>query len=188
MTYAILWIEDNLQSIFAPYLAPILADSSLYLQQVPDAAQAFEALKHHAYDLIVFDLDLPPGENKEMEKIYRHCTPQPQKATEALGYYLLQAWLERPRDRSSEDTDLPADIEVEKIRLPPPLSTSQVVVYSVFANNFRKELLQLGLQNDHIIQKSVKQSRFYLHRQIKVFLKNRSTEKGALTTETRRKA
>ena len=65
MTYNILWIEDNLRGIFAPYLAPILSDPTMYLQQVADATQAFEALKHHSYDLIIFDLDLPPGDNEE---------------------------------------------------------------------------------------------------------------------------
>ena len=164
MTNTVLWIEDSPQGLFAPYLAPILADPDIILKQAFDATQAFEALKSHSYDLVIFDLDLPPGENKTFQKIYHHCIPNALEKSCVLGCHLLRIWLgQKPKE-------LPENIPIEDVRLSPPLSSRDVMVYSVYAENYRKNLEELGLDDDHIIQKSAMQARFYLHRRIKIFL------------------
>lgn len=161
MTHAVLWIEDSPQGLFAPYLAPILADPDIMLKQTFDATQAFEELKSHSYDLVIFDLDLPPGENRTFQEIYHHCIPNALEKSCVLGYHLLRIWLgQKPKD-------LPENIPIEDVRLPSPLSPRNILIYSVFAENYLKDLEALGLDGDHIIQKSVHQSRFFLHNKIK---------------------
>lgn len=161
MTHAVLWIEDSPQGLFAPYLSPILADPDIMLKQAFDATQAFEELKSHTYDLVIFDLDLPSGENETFQEIYHHCIPNALKESCVLGCHLLRIWL------GQEPKDLPGTISIEEVRLSPPLSSRDVMVYSVYAENYQKDLKKLGLDNDYIIQKSVHQSRFFLHAKIK---------------------
>ena len=164
MTNTVLWIEDSPQGLFAPYLAPILADPDIMLKQAFDATQAFEALKSHTYDLVIFDLDLPSGENETFYKIYHYCIPNASKKNCVLGCHLLRIWL------GQEPKGMPENIPIEDVRLPSPLSSRDVMVYSVYAENYRDDLDELGLNNDHIIQKDTRQSKLYLHRRIKAFL------------------
>ena len=164
MTHHVLWIEDSPQRAFSPYLSPILSDPDIALQLAYDATQAFNLLQANPYDLIIFDLDLPPGDNSAFQAIYRFCAPAPEKKSCVLGCYLLQLWMGR------EPTQLPDGVAAGNLRLPKPLILAQVVVYSVYANNFRDSLKKLGLNDSRIIQKDTNQGRFFLHRRIKSFL------------------
>ena len=167
MTYHILWIEDNPQGAFAPYLTPILSDPGIYLELANDATAAFLYLQANPCDLIIFDLDLPPGDNDSFQVIYRFCAPAQRKIDCVLGCHLLRLWL------GYEPVNFPDDIDANTLRLPTPLATDQIVVYSVYANNFRKNLNNLGLREDRIIQKDARQSRFFLHRRIKEILEKK---------------
>jgi len=167
MTYHVLWVEDSPQGAFAPYLSPILSDPDIDLEVAYDATQAFQRLKSKYYDLIIFDLDLPAGDNDALHAIYRFCVPSAEVMNCVLGCHLLRLWL------GHEPDNLPEEIETKTLRLPRPLSIQQIIVYSVYANNFRENLKNLGLKKTQIIQKDAKQGRFFLHRRVKSFLEGK---------------
>jgi len=167
MTYHILWVEDSPQGAFAPYLSPILSDPDIDLEVAYDATQAFQRLKSKYYDLIIFDLDLPAGDNDAFQAIHRFGTPGLEKNDCVLGYQLLRLWL------GYEPDNFPRAIDANALRLPRPLSIQQIIVYSVYANSFRENLENLGLKKTQIIQKDAKQGRFFLHQSVKSFLETK---------------
>ena len=164
MIYQILWVEDSPQGAFSSYLSRILTDPDIDLKLAYDATQAFQYLGKNYYHLVIFDLDLPPGDNEIFQSIYRFCAPAPGKIDCVLGCHLLRLWL------GYEPVNFPETANADVLRLPIPLTIDQIIVYSVYANNFRKNLKKIGLEDERIIQKDARQSRFFLHRRIKSFL------------------
>jgi len=167
MTYHILWIEDSPQGAFAPYLAPILSDPDINLELAYDATEAFQYLQTNSYHLIIFDLDLPAGENDSFQAVYRFCVHSPEKHECVLGCHLLRIWL------GHDSIKLPNKININALRLSKPLTLKQIVVYSIYANNFRNNLKKMGIKEERIIQKNTRQARFFLHRRIKSFLEKK---------------
>ena len=165
--HRILWIEDNPYGLFGSYLTPILMDPYLVLDHARDATQAYEMLQKASYELIVFDLDLPPGEHEDIRDIYNRCTPKAGQRQCILGVHLLAIWL------GHTPKDLAPDIDIEKIRLHPPLGPEKVLVYSVYANEHNEDLAALNLTEGRIIQKDASQTDTFLHQAIKAILEGK---------------
>ena len=165
--YDVLMVRDDPPGAFNPSLFPILSDPTIDLRFAHDATEAFYRLQKEP-DLIIFDLDLPPGRNHEIQVIDNRLGKpgiqsifSEKESHRLLGCYLLPLWLNVINNYPS------LDISFDALRLQHPLNINRILVYSVAADACRPDLKKLGLADIQIITPRIAMDRFFLHRLIK---------------------
>ncbi len=87
----VLWIEDKTQLELAYLVPPVLMDGRYDLEVARDASAALEYLgqgRRGKFDLLVFDLDIPPGEWEPFIEFYKRYERRGQDPA-MLGLELL---------------------------------------------------------------------------------------------------
>ncbi len=145
---SVLWIEDNTGIELPHLITPVLFSGKYDLTIAHDASEAVELLQSEKndFDIIIFDLDLMPGDNPHLRKFYRKYAGT-DISTKNLGGELLRLWL-------GKETDY--DQEAQKnLKLNTELNPGQIGILSVLANGFKEAEFysDLELNPDFIVQK-----------------------------------
>ena len=157
----VLWIEDSTQIDLSHLIPPVRLSGKYDLTIARDASEAWEKLSRERYDIIIFDMDLLPGDKEEFQEYYRKLAHdefgnQQDIPEKTLGAQLLRFWM-------GKDHKLPEEI-TEKFMLNDTLQPDQVGVLSVYADMLKKMkgdnfFKELGIKSDFIVQKSYDLSR-----------------------------
>ena len=149
----VLWIEDSTQFDLSHLIPPVRLSGKYDLTISRNATEAWELLSkdNTKFDIVIYDLELPPGDNPVLQAYYRNPdsaeTPHKAAPEYLLGTQLFLLWLGH-EDRISADT-------LKPFRLDTPLSPTRMGVLSVFAetlsdNDFFKGV---GIPAEFILQK-----------------------------------
>lgn len=87
----VLWVEDKTQLELAYLIPPVLLDGHYDLEIAHNASEVVERLGlkvQHPFDILIFDLDIPPGEWPEFKDLYTRFEPRGQGPA-MLGLELL---------------------------------------------------------------------------------------------------
>jgi CheY-like chemotaxis protein len=89
----VLWIDDGAITELAELTGPVYAAGEYDLVVVTNVSDAIDQILSREFDVIIVDIRLPPGENKEWRHLY---SGEGQSRTQArLGLELLAACLGR---------------------------------------------------------------------------------------------
>ncbi|NPA06229.1 MAG: hypothetical protein GXO54_02360 [Chloroflexi bacterium] len=166
----VLWMEDKAGHELAMVASAVYLDGRFALDFATDASEALHLLaltdqERYPYQILVVDLDLPPGEQQDLIEVYQEVHHQGR--TPMLGLYLLEYLLagEGPlHQRVLQKPDSPLSWALNLLRknirnqTPPP----RIGVFSIYAEMTKDRLRQLGLEDDVIIQKRVGMPRYEL--------------------------
>jgi len=152
----VLWIEDKTQLELAYLVPPVLLDGNYDLEVAHNATQAVEILAHAwrgEFDLLVFDLDIPPGKWLEFQQFYKEHERQGQEPS-MLGLELL-AFIRRGggmRFKVPSHSPLGELLYLTHRKY----NTRPAGVFSIYTDLKRKELIELlDLQKQPDIQKKI---------------------------------
>lgn len=87
----VLWIEDGALGDFDELLGPVNIDGSYDLSIALDASQGIEFIMQTEFDAVIVDIRLPPGDDKQWQRIY--YSPETNKDAARLGLLVLRSLL-----------------------------------------------------------------------------------------------
>ncbi|NPA31356.1 MAG: hypothetical protein GXO37_05085 [Chloroflexi bacterium] len=154
----VLWIEDKTYLELAYLVPPVLMDGRYDLEVAQDASEAVDYLargKRGKFDLLVFDLDLPPGDWKPFVEFYKRYERRGQEPA-MLGLELLH-FLRTGRGRrrkfwERQDGSLKALLQI----LYRDYHTTPVAVLSIYTYRVKENLARLlGIENDAKAQRDL---------------------------------
>ena len=144
----VLWIEDNTGIELPHLITPVLFSGEYDLTIAHNASEAVQLLQHNPsnFDIIIFDLDLMPGNNPSLRKFYGESAGT-EISTKNLGGELLRLWL-------GKKTNFDQKTESE-LKLATKLNPNHIGILSVLANEFRESdfYSELNLNPDFVVQK-----------------------------------
>ncbi len=91
----ILWIEDGALHDLEEMAATIFVDGRFDLEIAGDVAEGIALLKKYRYHVVIVDLRLPPGNDREWIKIFMNSGSS--KSSAKLGLKLLYTILGHPK-------------------------------------------------------------------------------------------
>lgn len=98
--YKVLWIEDGALGDFADLVGPVNVDGSYDLSIALNATQGIEFIMQSEFDAVIVDIRLPPGDDKQWQKIY--YSPETNKDAARLGLLVLRSLLPSKTGKKSE--------------------------------------------------------------------------------------
>ncbi len=126
----ILWIEDAANDDLAVLAAPVYMDGGFLLSVAVDATEGMERIMEKSFDVVIFDIRIPPGSDQRWIKLYERVGSN--KIDAQLGLHLLRTAI------GHESAEIPLEDESKKV----DLNRTAVLTVEPFLG---EELRRLGI-------------------------------------------